>query len=495
MKFIKQDLLTLLIGLFLFSACKSTNTVGIDPDPGSAIEGDLKVLPLNSTTVAEEITSTTGIARYPLGYISADPIFGSTEAGLAMTVSLPNIGYSFGDDPLIDSAVLVLPYASSVAPSTITHLYGDTATSVYSFDVQQLEEDLTLQKTYLSNKNYIAKDPIIGSFTAKVRPNSKVTITDVVAGKVDTTRLLPTPQIRIRLDNAFIQTNILNLDSATKSKNSKFTGAFKGLKISVNKAKTTGPGGIMFFNFSSTDDLTGSRPKIEIYYKKLQENSQIQRDTASVYFPIDPQAGPVAATVTHDYTGTPVKTQLDAPNPATPYNVTYLQALAGLRNKISVPGLKQFADSIRALNANSKIVVNKAELVVNVSSGTDAAPYLPAERLSLYRLDVAGQRIDLTDNVPGSPGNENPRYAGSPEAFGGFYDKTNKRYMFTVTAYVQELIDGTTQDYGTYIAPSSYTEFDMSSTVSSGSRTVISSKSPAPGNKPIKLNIYYTKTN
>jgi hypothetical protein len=490
MKFIKLDLLTLLIGLFLFSACKSTNSVGIDPDPDYAIIGDLKVLPLSSATVKEEATNTTRLSTYPLGFIKTDAVFGSTEASLVMTVSLPSLDYSFGDDPLVDSAILVLPYANTVDSSKITRIYGDTATSRYSFNVQQLEQDLSTEKSYLSNKEWPAIAKIVGSVTGMLRPNTRATITDVVPGKVDTTRLLPVPQLRIRLTNEFVQANILDLDSATKSKTSKFNQAFKGLKISVNKTESTGNGGIAFFDFSSTDETT--RAKIEIYYKKLQSNSQVQRDTASVSFPI---GLPVAATLTHNYTGTPVQAQLDVPNPSIPYAVTYLQAAGGLKNKISFTDLKKFVDEAKAGNPKARIVINKAELVLNVSSGTDVAPYIPAERLTLYRLDIAGQRVDLTDNIEGVGNSRNPRYAGSPAAFGGFYDKKNKRYTFTLTAYLQELIDGNTQDYGTFIGSSSLTQFDISSSISSGARTVLSTKDAGPADKPLKLNIYYTMTN
>lgn len=492
MKFIKQDLLTLLIGLFLFSACKSTNSVGIDPDPDYAIIGDLKVLPLSSATVPEEATVTTGLGIYPLGFIKADPVFGSTEASIVMTVSLPSLDYSFGDGPLVDSAILVLPYANTVDSSKITRVYGDTATSVYKFKVEQLDQDLSTQKSFLSNKEWPAT-AIAGSVTGKLRPNTRTSITDIVPGKADTSRLLPVPMLRIKLEPAFIQNNIVNLDSATKSKLSKFNAAFKGLKISVDKEKSSGTGGIAFFDFSSTDETT--RPKIEIYYKKFQSNSQIQRDTAFVSFPIAPLSGPVASTVRHDYAGTPVQAQIDVPNPATPYKVTYLQGVGGLKNKISFTDLKKFVDEAKAGNPNARIVINKAELVLNVGSGTDVAPYIPAERLTLYRLDIAGQRVNLTDNIEGVGNSRNPRYAGSPAAFGGFYDKKNKRYTFTLTAYLQELIDGTTQDYGTFIGSSSLTRFDISSSISSGARTVLSTKDAGPGDKPLKLNIYYTKTN
>ncbi|HKG05966.1 MAG TPA: DUF4270 family protein, partial [Pedobacter sp.] len=417
MKFIKQDLLTLLIGLFLFSACKSTNTIDITPDPDFAIKGELVDTAFVAlSTVADDPSTTIGMPRYPLGYMT-DNTFGTTEAGLVLSVSVPANNYDFGEDPIIDSAVLVLPYSASVDPSTTTHFYGDTTTSVYSFDVQQLEKDLSLEKSFPSNKNWLAKPEIVGEFTGKLKPKTRPTIKDIVKDKADTSRTVPTPQIRIKLHNDFVQNNILNLDSALLSRNDKFTGSFKGLKLSVNKTNVTGKGGIVFLDFSSTDEL--ARANIAIYYRKLLDNSLINRDTAVVYFPVAQSLGPIAATVVHDYTGTPVKEQLDVPNPGTPYKVTYLQALSGLRNKVSFPYLTKFIEQVKGANPKARIIVNKAELVVNVSSGTDVAPYTPAERLSLYKLDIAGQRANLIDNTVPTSGFPNPVYT---DAFGGYYD-------------------------------------------------------------------------
>lgn len=492
MKFKKQDLLTLLIGLFLFSACKSTNTIGIDPDPGMAIKGTLvDTAFVGLSTVTDDAANSVGLPRYPLGYISNDPVFGSSEAGLVMSVSIPSNSYSFGKDPIVDSAILVLPFSTSADPSVTSHFYGDTTTSVYSFNVQQLQSDLSLERSFPSNKDWPAETTVIGAFKGKIKPKTRPTITDIVKGAADTTRMVPTAQLRIRLDKDFIQANIARLDSAVLSRNAKFTGAFKGLKVSVNKTgpdAATGPGGIAFFDFSLTDEL--ARANVSIYYKKLVDNSLIQRDTAVVYFPISQSMGPVAATVKHDYTGTPVKTQLDTPNPATPYSVAYLQALGGLRGKISFPYLNKFVEQAKGGNPNAKIRINKAELVVNISSGTDVAPNTPAERLALYRLDIAGQRTNLIDNSTTINGLTNPRYT---DAFGGFYDRTNKRYIFTITAYLQDLIDGKVKDYGTYLAPSAFTQFNLTPPLNSAERSVISTRFPGAGDKPIKLNIYYTK--
>lgn len=482
MKFTKQDLLTLLIGLFLFTSCKNTNTIGFDPDPEFAIKGTLEDgVTVATTTVPDEATSTIAMPRHPLGFINGDPIFGNTEASLVMAVTLPSASYyTFGTNAVIDSAVLVLPYS--------TQFYGDTTTSVYSFNVQQLKDNLSLQKNFPSNKEWAVETPVLGTFTGKIQPKTSTKITDIVTGKADTLKTV-VPQIRIKLNNAFIQNNIMNLDSANRSTNNKFANVFKGLQVNVNKAGSTGKGGIIFFGF------TGADANIEIYYKKQNATTTSATDTVAVKFPISAGTGPVAATIKHDYTGTPVKAQLDVPNPSTPYPVTYLQAMAGVRNKIAFPDLKDFVTRVKAGNANAKIVVNRAELVVNLNTGTDVAPFTAAQRLALYRLDIAGQRKNIPDNdAPTSSGGGEPyRYAGSEAAFGGFYDTTNKRYVFTVTAYIQDLINGATEDYGTYLAPSSLSEYNLTPSVSSAARAVINTKSVTAGQKGIKLNIYYTR--
>ncbi|RZK73309.1 MAG: DUF4270 family protein, partial [Pedobacter sp.] len=347
MKFIKQDLLTLLIGLFLFASCKSSNSVGISPDPDLVIKGELDTILVESKTVPEEIKSTLGSPRQPLGYINGDPIFGNTEVSLIMSVNLPVGGYGFGTSPVVDSAVLVLPYS--------TQFYGDTTSSIYSFNVHQLKIDPTREQSFLSNKVWPVETALIGAFTGKIMPKTPVKVSDIVTGKTDTIVTLP-PHLRIKLSNDFIKDNIVSLDSATRSKNGRFAAAFKGLHVSVNKANTTGKGGVMFFDFA------GANANVQIYYKKQNATASTDKDTVAVSFPISSTA---AATVVHDYTGTPVKTQLDAPNPATPYDVTYLQALAGVRNKISFPSLNKFIERAKAGNANAKIVINRAELVVN----------------------------------------------------------------------------------------------------------------------------------
>jgi uncharacterized lipoprotein YajG len=59
MKFYKIDLLTLLIGLFLFASCKSSNTIGLDVDPETAVSGELiDSVTIRTQTLLDDPTTT-----------------------------------------------------------------------------------------------------------------------------------------------------------------------------------------------------------------------------------------------------------------------------------------------------------------------------------------------------------------------------------------------------------------------------------------------------
>ena len=474
MKFTKLDLLTLLISLFLFGACKNSNTIGLDVDPANEIKGTLTdTITVRSKTVADDVTYTwidptagTNLVRYPFGYMT-DAIFGPSESNLSMTVTLPNSTYGFGNNPVLDSAVLVLPYSSQ--------FYGDTTTSRYSVEVHQLTTDLTTLTNFKSTQEYPYSTTLLGSFTGRIKPTTSFQIKDIVSGAADTLKTV-VPQMRIPLSTSFIQSAIVNLDSTKLTNTPTFAAIFKGLRVSLNRTNSTGTGGIMFF------DLTGTNSRIELYYKRNNATTPTNRDTIATTLPIVSGSYPVAATIKHTY---PVALANEiADNSNKQYDVTYLQGLGGLRNKISFPYLQKFYDNF-GVKAGTRIIINKAELVVDLSSGTDAAPYFAAPRLSLYRYDIAGRRINLPDNS-----STDSRY--SPY-FGGYYDLVNKRYTFLVTAYLQDLLDGKTTDYGTYLSTSSSSEFDLTPPLTSAARSVIGSKKNTT-NK-IRLNVFYTVIN
>lgn len=470
MRFLKLDLLTLLISLFLFASCEKTSTIGLQIDPSTAIQGSLvDTVTISSRTLSDQIVSTNGLARNPLGLLT-DPLLGKTEANLSMAVNVPSNAYNFGTTPTLDSAVLVLNYGGE--------FYGDS-TSNFNLEVRQLVDDLSASESFLSNQSWLASNTVIGSKSGKLYPNTRVKVTDIVAGKADTIRSA-SPQIRISLNKTFIENNIINTNAENLKTNQNFVRFFRGLQVKANTSATNG--GMMFFEF------TGSTSGLYLYYKN-QNTTTNKPDTIAVNFPILNSSSPVASTVTQTYS-TAVSAQLANPNQQ--YPVTYLQPLSGLRTKIAFPYLKNFVANV------GKVVVNKAELVIDLSSGTDPIPFNAAPRLALYRYDIAEQRKNIPDNDRGSLTTPaDPRVTQTAAIFGGYFNAIKKQYVFVVTAYIQDLINGKTQDYGTFLAPTPTDQFSLAPSMASGARAVIGSfkKNPVAGDNVMKLNIYYTKIN
>ncbi|HUH33894.1 MAG TPA: DUF4270 domain-containing protein, partial [Daejeonella sp.] len=409
MKLYKQDLLTLLISLFIFTGCENPDSIGLDVDPENAIEGKLiDSVTVRSATVKEDSVTTNGLSKYPMGYLN-DPSFGPTDAKLAVSLNLPSESVSFGKSPILDSAVLVLRYSDE---------YTGDVNSQLMVEVGQLAERLTINSNYFSNAEHPAKPGTVGSKLAKVNLKDSVSIIQIVKGQPDIT-VKRGPQLRIPLSAAFIQTNFLNADSTHFKNTSAFNDFIKGLQIRVNKDLTTGAGGLATFN------LADSTSRVEVYYRN-QSGTTI--DTTVRVFPVNTSAS--AATVTHSYAGTPVETQLKAP--ATTYEVNYIQPLGGVKTHLTFP----YIENLKALG---NITINKAELVVQVQTGTDI--FSPSPRLFLYRTDIAGQRQLIPDVLLGI----------SDASLGGIYIAASKQYKFTLTAYVQDLLNGKLNQYNTYI--------------------------------------------
>jgi len=160
--------------------------------------------------------------------------------------------------------------------------------------------------------------------------------------------------------------------------------------------------------------------------------------------------------------------------------------LAGLKAKISFPYLKSILTTL-----GTRIVINKAELVITPVPGSNI-PYSPQPKLTMYKYDIAHTPAELQDAATTTDAR-----SGGVGTFGGFYSHTFKSYHFTVTAYIQDLMDGKTVDYGTYLAAVDTTNkqsVDISPTPQTGGRTIaVGTDKNSPYR--IKLNITYTKIN
>lgn len=472
MKYIGRDLLILLISLFILSGCQNSDEIGLDVNPSDQINGTLiDSTTVRTSTVEEEPFITKGLLQHPLGLLN-DPELGQTEANLALALTLPTTDLKLDKLPALDSAVLVLRYGNE--------FYG-TSGVPYTINVHQLSEKFRASESYYNTKEWAHNSEIIGSKSlTDFKVADSVFIIQRRVGKLDTP-IRVAPHLRIPISSSFIVSNFFNSDTANFHDNARFNNFFKGLYLTLDHNPSTN--GIVLFNFQ-TDTLSG----LNLYYKTFNGSNV---DTVDAHYLISKDS--TVANIRHNYSAK-VKSQLNNPNQK--FDNVYVQPLSGLRAKVTFPYLNK-------LKALGNIVVSKAELVVTLADGSDAA-LGAAPRLTFYRTDIADQRQFLPDN-----NGTDPRTL-SDANFGGYYDSTKKRYIFTITGYIQDILSGKLQQYNTYLAPI-YTNSDRTSvalpesTGSTAARSILNSGSllsspiPLPNGTPspyrMKLNIIYTKVN
>jgi hypothetical protein len=462
MKFFRLDLLTLLISLFILNSCKNPSGVGLGLDPSAQISGafiDTSTIVVN--TVPEVPVATSGLAKTPLSYFK-DPVLGTTVSNIAVALNLPgSTAYTLPTGTIvIDSAVLVLKYAKG--------FYGDSLTSKYKVNVYQLTQRLTSQ-TYYNTMNWDSiadKTNLLGTRSFFARPNDSIKIYNIITGAPDTLIKVPA-QLRVPISKDFINKILFNASSNQLSSNTIFNNNVKGLYITLDQNGTTGAGGNIMLSLSDS---------LNVYYRAINGSTI---DTASASL----ELGTHAAQIIHTPSAA-VSAELHNATGGS-RDVIYLQGLAGLRAKISFPYLKNILTTV-----GSNIVINRAELVITPVPGS-TIPFPAQPKLTMYRYDIANQPVELQDATSSDP------RSGGVGTFGGYYSPVTKSYHFIVSAYIQDLMNGRTVDYGAYIAPvdsTNTTSVDIATTPQTAGRTIaVGTDKNSPYR--IKLNIIYTKIN
>lgn len=428
---IRKDLLIFLISLFILQACKKEGDIGLEQQiDEEGLSGALiDTSTIRTFSVKDDSLISSRYVRNQLGEFQ-DPLFGNTKASIAFQAVLSQNNVNFGTNPVLDSIVLVMGY---IVDNTARY-YGDT-NSVMEINVQQLDEDITEDSVYYSNRVFRTKSEIIGTVNYRPNPKDSITVQNIRDGRPDTVAKLP-PHLRIRLKDSFGQELLSKSGSIDLSENTVFLNTYKGFNITAKRL--SGEGGIMSF------DLTNSnRSYIVLYYKN-------STDTTNFIFNINS----VAANINryeHNYAGTEVFTQLG--DSTLGQTKTFIQSLAGLRGKLSFPNIKRLTDS-------GMVAVNKAELIVKPYMGTES-PYAPIAQLSLK-----ARRVDNTEFIIQT----------------ATYNASKKEYRLVITNYIQQYVAGKLDVKELYLE-------DASKQIRPN-RLVLSGQNSAD---PIQLRVFYTK--
>lgn len=456
MKFIRLDLLTLLISLFILNGCKNQDTIGLGVISSNQIQGNLiDTSTIVVNTIREDSIVTNGLSQTPLGYFK-DPVFGTTESNLVIDLNLPGkSAYTLPYGSIaLDSAVLVLRYSPNA-------FFGDSIASRYKANVYQLGERMYAGQNYYSNKTWaVDRSALLGTKSFFSRTADSIKVISPIAGGPDTAAKVP-PQLRIPISTAFVNQILFNAPAVQLGSNLVFRNNVKGLYVTLSQDQS-GPGGTFMFALDSA--------AIQIYYRNT--NGTVI-DTTVLTLPSTMHA----AEVKHVHSAAINAALADKSNSKT----FYLQSLGGLKSRISFPYLKNIVKTV-----GSDVVINRAELIVSAAPGS-TIPFAPLPKLGIYRWDIAHRPILIQDQAQGDP-----RYFDSSTS-AGFYIKQQQNYHFLITGYIQDLIRGITTDYGTFIAPIVPTNaISVAPTAQVDGRTVAVGYDTASPYR-IKLNLFYTK--
>ncbi len=426
-----KDLLILLIGLFILSACKKEGDIGLEQQINE--EGLYGTLIDTSTiqlfSVKDDSLLSSNFVRNQVGEFQ-DPLFGKTTAEFAFQATLPKNNVDFGTGLVLDSIVLVLGYPVSKAD----RFYGDTSSR---FDVKlfQLDEDVYNDSNYYSNRVFKLKPTPIGTMNYRPNPEDSITIQNIRKGKADTIAKIY-PHIRMRLNDAFGNELLSKSGQTDLSSSSAFLQAYKGFYITATRV--SGDGGIM-----SVDLTNSNRSYIIMYYKT-------STDTTNFVFNVNSGSANINRYV-HDYTGTEILNQFA--DSTLGNDKVFIQSLAGVRGKLRFPHLERLLDS-------GDIAINKAELIIKPLSGTES-PYAPITTIS-----VKGRYTDNKEVLLNS----------------ATYSSTTKEYKVDLTRSIQLIINKKLTFKELYIEDNSK-QINPRRTVVAG----VNSSSP------IKLRLFYTK--
>jgi hypothetical protein len=426
-----------LAATLLLASCKKESDIGIDIQPDSDLI-DLQIsdsTTLVTYTVREDSVRTDETTVSLLGsYV--DPIFGKSSAGIFTQLMLPNNlqNIDFGATAVLDSMVLTLAYKFDY--------YGDT-TSTQNIVVYQMTEALVKDSNYFSNHLQQFYPTPIGQVNITPKPRTKV-----VVG----TDTLPA-HIRIPIDPSFANLLFSQSGTANLANNTNLLQFFKGVYITPNNpAQASGQGSVLQVGMRETQTA------LTMYYHTATDTT-----TFSLVVPAE---GAYYDYYTHDYSGTPVETQLNA-QPGQQSEV-FLQSMGGVKTKIEFP----FLDNWKNLGYN--IAINQAELVIKADPSQATSDRPINTRLFLVAIDSLGRSkllVDMTESLA---------------YYGGTVNTTNSEYRINLARHFQDMLSGDQGNYGFYLKEISPTE--------TARRAVIGGGDPSSPYK-MYLHLVYTRIN
>lgn len=513
--------------IFLYSCDKEYNAIGGD------LIGDnhFDLLEYTSNVIAynQKIgpVQSNNLAVNALGTYD-DPAFGKTTANFATQVTLATVDPTIGEEAVIDSVYLMVPYFSTLKTTNtdgshvyeLDSIYGESKAkiklSVYEsgYFMRDLDPIGGFQESqrYYTDQNADFDNLKIGNrlndlaSTAKEQndgfffdPKEIVETTTDAAGKVTTTRSVPA--MRLKLNTAFFTNKIINASSSKLVTNEVFKEYFRGLYFKIEDADGS-TGSMAMLNFKLG--------KITIKYKAKTAITTDAEDVKEEKSLVINLSGNTVNLLQQS------NTNVDYANATNPANINTTVGdeklyLKGGEGSMSVIELFSTPGELETMR-NNDWLINEANLVFHIDDTKMAGSYEP-NRIYLYDLNNDRPVVDYYNDATTSTDSKKAK-----SVFDGIINKetvTNgrgKTYKIRITNQIRNLIknaDSTnvklglvvTEDIATNVwdklkTANAYSSYLPKASVMNPLGTILyGGNATIPEDKRLKLEIYYTKPN
>ena len=506
--------------LFLYSCDKEYNAIGAD----LLGENHFDFLQYTSDVVAHNQkigpVDATNLSINALG-IYNDPAFGKTTAHFATQLNLAALAPTIGANAVVDSVYLSVPYFSTLKTTNTdgSHVYeldsiygGQAPIKLSVFESNYFMRDLdpasnfTETQSFYTDQTAIFENAKLGSrlnnasspsqndafFFDSKEIGKKVTAAD---GKVSLARSVPA--MRLKLDNSYFATKILNAPASKLATNDVFKDYFRGLYFKIETVSGSA-GSMAMMNFKSG--------KITISYTEdLVTNGVTTRVPKTLDINLNGNSVNLL-----DQTNVNASYTNAVNNPNTSLGDTNLYVKGG-EGAMAVIDLFKTPGELDLIRTKGWLI-NEANLVFHIDAAKMATSNEP-NRVYLYDLTNNRPIVDYYLDATNVTDPKKSKYV-----FSGIINKeevTNGRgliYKFRITNQIRNLVkyaDSTNVKLGLVVTenigesnfsklktPNSFTSKMPKASVMNPLGTVLYGSHPSvPADKRVKLQIYYTKPN
>ncbi len=227
-----------------------------------------------------------------------DPYYGRTTASFVSQLNSPILNPDFGDNVVLDSVVLYIPYFSravgvddnNVAEFEVDSVYGSNPfrLSIYesNFFLRDFDpnSEFDSPQVYFSNKSASATEPISDAILegTLIHQEDNFVISDetiILTGDEGSTALNSSPGIRIVLDNAYWQQKIIDQEGQdVLSNTNNFNDYFRGIYFKAEDINGTGAMVAM--------DIAQANSSITLHYTRdpFTEGAEREQSTYELRF-------------------------------------------------------------------------------------------------------------------------------------------------------------------------------------------------------------------